>query len=71
MTVASDVSLVFSHFYLDGEAAFMDGDALERNPYAAGDRAADAWRAGWLAASHTASISGSLEPFQARDADRH
>jgi hypothetical protein len=41
----------FSNFYLDGEVAFMDGAALDHNPYAARDEAAEEWRAGWLTAS--------------------
>ena len=35
-----------SHFYLDGEAAFMEGEPLDPNPYAADDEAAEDWRAG-------------------------
>ena len=48
----------FSHFYLDGELAFMDGAALDENPYEPGEAAA-AWRAGWLAASYAAVSLGS------------
>jgi hypothetical protein len=52
--MATDVHSLFSNFYLDGEGAFMDGVALDQNPYVTGDDAAAAWRAGWLAASHAA-----------------
>jgi hypothetical protein len=52
--VAADVSSRFSNFYLDGEAAFMNGDSLDQNPYVTGDEAAAAWQAGWLAACHVA-----------------
>ena len=52
----------FSHFYLDGELAFMDGAALDENPYEPGE-AADAWRAGWLAANYAAvSVGPSGQP---------
>jgi hypothetical protein len=44
---------IASHFYLDGEAAFMDGAPLDQNPYMANDEAAKEWRAGWLTASNT------------------
>jgi hypothetical protein len=54
MQVAADVSSLFSNFYLDGEGAFMDGLALDQNPYMTGDDAAASWQAGWLAASHAA-----------------
>jgi hypothetical protein len=54
MSIAPDFSSDFSHFYLDGEAAFMDGLSLDENPYARGDDAATGWQAGWLAASYAA-----------------
>jgi hypothetical protein len=54
MRFATDVSSLFSNFYLDGEAAFMDGVSLDGNPYMVGDDAAAAWQAGWLAASYAA-----------------
>jgi hypothetical protein len=41
---------IASHFYLDGEAAFIDGAPLDQNPYMADDEAAKEWRAGWLTA---------------------
>lgn len=47
-----------SHFYLNGEAAFMEGEPLALNPYAADDEAAEEWRAGWLAASYAAIAVG-------------
>ncbi len=46
MPMATDVHSLFSNFYLDGEGAFMDGVALDQNPYVTGDDAA--------AASHAA-----------------
>jgi hypothetical protein len=54
MPIATSLSSLFSNFYLDGEAAFMDGVSLDQNPYATGDDAAAAWQAGWLVASHAA-----------------
>jgi hypothetical protein len=56
MPIASVVPPHVSNFYMDGEAAFIDGDTLDHNPYLPGDEAAAAWRAGWLAASSTATI---------------
>ncbi len=47
----------FSHFSYVGEMAFMDGAALDENPYEDGE-AADSWRAGWLAASYAAVSAG-------------
>ena len=63
MLIGSEAYPLFSNFYLDGEAAFMDSISLDENPYVTGDDAAAAWRAGWLAASHAATIvagSGAL-----------
>jgi hypothetical protein len=57
MQLAADTSSLFSNFYLDGEAAFMDGVSIDQNPYAMGDDAATAWHAGWLAASHAATMA--------------
>jgi hypothetical protein len=56
MPIASDALSLFSNFYLDGEAAFMDGGNLDQNPYVPGDEAAEAWRAGWLAASRASTV---------------
>lgn len=70
MTFERSVSSIFSHFYLDGEAAFMDGDALERNPYVEGDEAAAAWSAGWLAASRAASLVGTRDGVPGGDTAR-
>ena len=47
-----------SHFYMDGEIAFADGDAIDRNPYEDGE-ACEAWRAGWLHASRSSWTAGS------------
>jgi hypothetical protein len=57
MQIGSEAFPLFSNFYLDGEAAFVDSIALDENPYVVGDDAAVAWRAGWLAASHAATIA--------------
>jgi hypothetical protein len=62
MPIASDASRIFSNFYMDGELAFMDGDPLDQNPYLGGDEAAEAWRAGWLAASRAATIVAEAAP---------
>jgi hypothetical protein len=62
MRNARDMSSLFSNFYLDGEAAFMDGASLDQNPYRMGDDAATGWRAGWLAASHAASMVVATRP---------
>jgi hypothetical protein len=35
----------------------MEGDPLDQNPYLGGDEAAEAWRAGWLAASRAALVT--------------
>jgi hypothetical protein len=51
----------FSNFYLDGEVAFMDGAALDHNPYVAQDEAAEEWRAGWLTASYAAMSKGAQD----------
>jgi hypothetical protein len=56
MRSATDVSALFSNFYLDGEAAFMNGVSIAHNPYATGDDAAADWQAGWLAASYAATM---------------
>jgi hypothetical protein len=56
MRIGSEAYSLFSNFYLDGEAAFMDSISLDENPYVAGDDAAAAWRAGWLAASQAATM---------------
>jgi hypothetical protein len=63
MPIASDASSIFSNFYMDGELAFMDGDSLDQNPYPGSDEGAEAWRAGWLAASRAATILGEPAPF--------
>jgi hypothetical protein len=57
MQLAADTSSLFSNFYLDGEAAFMDGVSIDENPYWMGDDAARSWQAGWLAASHAATTA--------------
>jgi hypothetical protein len=56
MAMATNLSSLFSNFYLDGEAAFMDGVSIDQNPYMPGDEAAAAWQAGWLTASHAATV---------------
>jgi hypothetical protein len=56
MRRATDVSALFSNFYLDGEAAFMSGVSIDQNPYIMGDDAAADWQAGWLAASYAATM---------------
>jgi hypothetical protein len=56
MRSATDVSALFSNFYLDGEAAFMDGVSIDQNPYLTGDDAGADWQAGWLAASYAATV---------------
>jgi hypothetical protein len=66
MQLAADMSSLFSNFYLDGEAAFMDGVSIDGNPYAAGDDAATAWHAGWLAASHAATMAAANGQPQGR-----
>ncbi len=70
MPTPSHSTTFLSNFYMDGEAAFMDGDPLDHNPYLTGDEAAEAWRAGWLAASRAATIMAAGAPFgRAGEAD--
>jgi hypothetical protein len=55
-----------SHFFIDGETAFIEGQALDANPYAYGNDAFDAWRAGWLDASRdTLQPASAVELFAA------
>jgi hypothetical protein len=52
-----------SHFYMDGEIAFSEGEAIDRNPYHGADEAFEAWRAGWLDASRMAHAARAMAPF--------
>jgi hypothetical protein len=65
---------IASHFYLDGEAAFMDGAPLDqnpyRNPYMADEDAAMEWRAGWLTASHAGKSIEALGDLTTRSSGR-
>jgi hypothetical protein len=51
----------FSHFYLDGEAAFMAGEPFDPGRFLMPDEAAE-WRAGWAAASQAAVMNEAYRP---------